>query len=165
MPDNDFVRSYLPLLIHFLLAGALAGALVTLSWLIGYRKPTRAKMSPYECGMTPIGDARERFSVKFYMVAMLFILFDVEAVFLYPWAIILKDLKRMGQGLFGLSEMFVYIGIVLVGYWYIWKKGALDWGLTISSPQAARLTRDTRTGGSSPKPEPELVGVAGKGGL
>jgi NADH-quinone oxidoreductase subunit A len=165
MPDNDFVRSYLPLLIHFLLAGALAGALVTLSWLIGYRKPTRAKMSPYECGMTPIGDARERFSVKFYMVAMLFILFDVEAVFLYPWAIILKDLKRMGQGLFGLSEMFVYIGIVLVGYWYIWKKGALDWGLTISSPQAARITRDTRSRGSSPKPEPELVGLAGKGGL
>jgi NADH-quinone oxidoreductase subunit A len=165
MPDNDFVRSYLPLLIHFLLAGALAGALVTLSWLIGYRKPTRAKMSPYECGMTPIGDARERFSVKFYMVAMLFILFDVEAVFLYPWAIILRDLKRMGQGLFGLSEMFVYIGIVLVGYWYIWKKGALDWGLTISSPQAARITRVTRSGGLPPKPEPELVGVAGKGGL
>ena len=83
MPDNDFVRSYLPLMIHFLLAGALATALVTLSWIIGFRKPTRAKLSPYECGMTPIGDARERFSVKFYMVAMLFILFDVEAVFLY----------------------------------------------------------------------------------
>ena len=165
MPDNDFGRSYLPLLIHFILAGALAGALVLLSWLIGYRKPTRAKLSPYECGMTPIGDARERFSVKFYMVAMLFILFDVEAVFLYPWAIILKDLKRMGQGLFGLSEMFVYIGIVLVGYWYIWKKGALDWGLTISSPQAARITRDARSGSSSQQPEPELVGVAGKGGL
>jgi NADH-quinone oxidoreductase subunit A len=159
MPDNYFAR-YLPLLIHFILAGALAGALVTLSWIIGYRRPTRAKLSPYECGMTPIGDARERFSVKFYMVAMLFILFDVEAVFLYPWAIILKDLKRMGQGLFGLSEMFVYIGIVLVGYWYIWKKGALDWGLTISSPQAARITRVVRGGGSSQGPEPELVGVA-----
>lgn len=161
MPDNYFAN-YLPLLIHFLLAGALASALVTLSWLIGYRKPTRAKLSPYECGMTPIGDARERFSVKFYMVAMLFILFDVEAVFLYPWAIILKDLKRMGQGLFGLSEMFVYIGIVLVGYWYIWKKGALDWGLTIASPQAARITRVTSSGSSSPGPEPELVGVGSR---
>lgn len=160
MPDNDFGRSYLPLLIHFILAGALAGALVFLSWLIGYRKPTRAKLSPYECGMTPIGDARERFSVKFYMVAMLFILFDVEAVFLYPWAIILKDLKRMGQGLFGLSEMFVYIGIVLVGYWYIWKKGALDWGLTISSPQAARISRVTRSDDPSQGRQPELVGVA-----
>jgi NADH-ubiquinone/plastoquinone oxidoreductase subunit 3 len=97
------------------------------------------------------------------MVAMLFILFDVEAVFLYPWAIILKDLKRMGQGLFGLSEMFVYIGIVLVGFWYIWKKGALDWGLTISSPQAARVMRAATGGGSSRGEEPELVGVAGPG--
>jgi len=130
MPDNYFAR-YLPLLIHFLLAGAVAGAIVLLSWLIGQRKPTRAKLSPYECGMTPVGDARERFSVKFYMVAMLFILFDVEAVFLYPWAIILKDLKAMGQAMFGVVEMFVYIGIVLVGFWYIWKKGVLDWGLSV----------------------------------
>src|SRR5438045_7070874 len=137
MPDNYFGR-YLPLLIHFVIVGILAGAIVVLSWLIGYRKPTRAKLSPYECGMTPIGDARERFSVKFYMVAMLFILFDVEAVFLYPWAIILKDLKRMGQAWFGISEMFVYIGIVLVGFWYIWKKGVLDWGLTITQTQTPR---------------------------
>jgi len=162
MPDNYFAR-YLPLLIHFVLASALACALVLLSWIIGYRRPTRAKLSPYECGMTPIGDARARFSVKFYMVAMLFILFDVEAVFLYPWAIILKDLKRMGQGLFGISEMFVYIGIVLVGYWYIWKKGALDWGLTIASPGAARITRVTQSGGSSQEREAELAGVAGRG--
>ena len=132
MPDNYFAR-YLPLLIHFLVAGALASVMVLLSWLIGQRKPTRAKMSAYECGMTPVGDARQRFSVKFYMVAMLFILFDVEAVFLYPWAIILKDLKKMGQGMFGFWEMIVYILIVLVGYWYIWKKGVLDWGLTINS--------------------------------
>jgi NADH-quinone oxidoreductase subunit A len=162
MPDNYFAR-YLPLLIHFLIAGALASGMVLLSWIIGYRRPTRAKMSPYECGMTPVGDARERFSVKFYMVAMLFILFDVEAVFLYPWAIILKDLKKMGQGLFGISEMFVYIGIVLVGFWYIWKKGALDWGLTISSPEAARIARSHRVAGSNKKEEAELVGVSGRG--
>lgn len=129
MPDNYFAR-YLPLLIHFLIAGALATGMVVLSSLIGYRRPTRAKLSPYECGMTPIGDARERFSVKFYLVAMLFILFDVEAVFLYPWAVILKDLAKHGQGLFGLCEMLVYIAIVLVGFFYIWKKGALDWGET-----------------------------------
>jgi NADH-quinone oxidoreductase subunit A len=122
MPDNYFAN-YLPLLIHFLLAGSFAGAVVTLSYFIGYRRPTRAKMSPYECGMTPVGDARGRFSVKFYLVAMLFILFDVEAVFLYPWAVILRQLK-----MFGFWEMLVYIGIVLVGYFYIWKKGALDWG-------------------------------------
>ena len=124
MPDNYFAR-YLPLLIHFLVACLLAGAIVTLSWLIGQRKPTRAKLSPYECGMTPQGDARERFSVKFYLVAMLFILFDVEAVFLYPWAVILRELK-----MFGFWEMLVYIGIVLVGFFYIWKKGVLDWGPT-----------------------------------
>src|SRR6476619_7227956 len=131
MPDNYFAR-YLPLLIHFLIAGALATGMVLLSWIIGYRRPTRAKLSPYECGMTPVGDARARFSVKFYLVAMLFILFDVEAVFLYPWAVILKELKAMGQGLSALSEMFVYIAIVLVGFFYIWKKGVLDWGLSIT---------------------------------
>jgi NADH-quinone oxidoreductase subunit A len=121
MPDNYFAR-YLPLLIHLVVVGVVAGAIVTLSWIIGYRRPTRAKMSPYECGMTPVGDARERFSVKFYLVAMLFILFDVEAVFLYPWAVILKDLK-----MFGFWEMLIYIGIVLVGLLYVWKKGVLDW--------------------------------------
>jgi len=122
MPDNYFAR-YLPLLIHVLAAATIGGAILTLSWLLGKRKPTRAKMSPYECGMEPIGDARERFSVKFYLVGMLFILFDVEAIFLYPWAVILKDLK-----MFGFWEMIVYIGIVLVGLFYVWKKGVLDWG-------------------------------------
>jgi NADH-quinone oxidoreductase subunit A len=124
MPDNYFAR-YLPLLIHFTVAVGLAVVLVSLSWIVGYRKPTRAKLSPYECGMTPVGDTRARFSVKFYLVAMLFILFDVEAIFLYPWAVILRDLK-----MFGFWEMLVYIGIVLVGFFYVWKKGVLDWGET-----------------------------------
>jgi NADH-quinone oxidoreductase subunit A len=146
MPDNYFAR-YLPLLIHFLIAGALATGMVLLSWIIGYRRPTRAKLSPYECGMTPVGDARERFSVRFYLVAMLFILFDVEAVFLYPWAIILKDLKAMGQGLFAISEMFIYIAIVLVGFFYIWKKGVLDWGLTITDARRRSERRSASAGG------------------
>jgi NADH-quinone oxidoreductase subunit A len=124
MPDNYFAR-YLPLLMHFGIATLLASAIVTLSWLIGQHKPNRAKMSPYECGVQPIGDARGRFSVKFYLVGMLFILFDVEAVFLYPWAVILRELK-----MFGFWEMMVYIAIVLVGLFYVWKKGVLDWGLT-----------------------------------
>jgi NADH-quinone oxidoreductase subunit A len=162
MPVNYFAR-YLPLLIHFLLAGALASALVLLSWIIGYRRPTRAKLSPYECGMTPVGDARERFSVKFYLVAMLFILFDVEAVFLYPWAIILKDLKAMGQGLFGVWEMFVYIGIVLVGFWYIWKKGVLDWGLSISDGRRTRPTPARITPPTLRETEPELATVRSDG--
>jgi NADH-quinone oxidoreductase subunit A len=123
MPDNYFAQ-YLPFLIHVLAAAFVAGAIVTLSWILGQRKPTRAKMSPYECGMEPVGDARERFSVKFYLVGMLFILFDVEAIFMYPWAVILKDELKM----FGFWEMLVYIGIVLVGLFYVWKKGVLEWG-------------------------------------
>jgi NADH-quinone oxidoreductase subunit A len=130
MPDNYFAR-YLPLLLHVLAAGVVASAIVTLSWILGKRRPTLAKMSPYECGMTPQGDARARFSVKFYLVAMLFILFDVEAVFLYPWAVILRDLK-----MFGFWEMLVYIGIVLVGFFYVWKKGVLDWG---KAPERNRI--------------------------
>jgi len=124
MPDNYFAR-YLPLLMHFGIATALASAIVILSWLVGQHKAGRAKMSPYECGVQPIGDAQGRFSVKFYLVAMLFILFDVEAVFLYPWAVILRELK-----MFGFWEMMVYIAIVLVGLFYVWKKGVIDWGLT-----------------------------------
>jgi NADH-quinone oxidoreductase subunit A len=129
MPDNYFAR-YLPFLIHILMASGIAGAIVLLSRFIGQRKPTRAKLSPYECGMTPVGDSRQRFSVKFYLVAMLFILFDVEAIFIYPWAVILRELKAIGQGLFALVEMLVYIGIFLVGFFYVWKKGVLDWGET-----------------------------------
>ena len=124
MPDNYFAR-YLPLLMHFGIATALATAIVVLSWLVGQHKPGRSKMSPYECGVPPVGDARGRFSVKFYLVAMLFILFDVEAIFLYPWAVILRELK-----MFGFWEMIVYIAIVLVGLFYVWKKGVLDWGLS-----------------------------------
>ncbi|HUK87743.1 MAG TPA: NADH-quinone oxidoreductase subunit A [Terriglobales bacterium] len=121
MPDNYFAR-YLPLLIHVLVVMGLAGGMVLLSALVGKHRPTRAKLQPYECGILPTGDARQRFSVKFYLVAMLFILFDVEAVFLYPWAVIYRELK-----MFGFWEMLVYIGILLVGFFYIWKKGALDW--------------------------------------
>ena len=124
MPDNYFAR-YLPLLLHFLAACLVAGAIVTLSTLIGKRRPTKAKMAAYECGMTAQGDARGRFSVKFYLVGMLFILFDVEAVFLYPWAVVLKQLK-----MFGFWEMLLYIGILLVGLFYVWKKGVLDWNQT-----------------------------------
>ena len=124
MPDNYFAR-YLPIMIQGLVVVAMAAGMVILSWLLGKHKPNKTKLSAYECGMAPTGDARERFSVKFYLVAMLFILFDVEAVFLYPWAVIFRELK-----MFGFWEMLVYIGIVLVGFWYVWKKGVLDWSIT-----------------------------------
>src|SRR4051794_17142396 len=95
MPDNYFAR-YLPLLLQVLAAMALAGIMVLLSSLLGKHRYSRTKFQPYECGMTPVGDARERFSVKFYLVGMLFILFDVEAVFLYPWAVVFRELKMFG---------------------------------------------------------------------
>jgi len=113
---------YLPILLQFSLVVALGAGLLGLSWWVGVKRPTREKLSPYECGISPVGNARERFSVSFYLVAMLFILFDVEAVFLYPWAVVFKSLKW-----FGFVEMFLYIAILLAGYIYIWKKGALDW--------------------------------------
>ena len=125
MPDNNYFARYIPLLIQVVVAIGLATIMVGLSALLGKHKWTRAKNTAYECGINPTGDAQQRFSVRFYMVAMLFILFDVEAVFLYPWAVIAKELK-----MFGFWEMLVYIGLVMVGFFYIWKKGMLDWNQT-----------------------------------
>ena len=119
---GNVAQSYAPLLIHFLIAMALAGVILLLSVTVGRHRPSRTKAQPYECGITPTGDARQPFTVKFYLVAMVFILFDVEAVFLYPWAYVYRDL-----GWFGFAEMLVYIAILLAGYAYLWKKGALDW--------------------------------------
>ena len=115
-------RPYIPILLHLIVVVGIAIAMLALSWWVGVKRPTKEKLSPYECGITPVGNARERFSVSFYLVGMLFILFDVEAVFLYPWAVVFKGLKW-----FGFVEMFLYIAILLAGYVYIWKKGALDW--------------------------------------
>ena len=100
----------------------VSAAILALSAWVGVKRPSQAKLSPYECGSPPVGSARERFSVSFYLVAMLFILFDVEAVFLYPWAVVFKSLKW-----FGFLEMLLYIAVLLAGYVYVWKKGALDW--------------------------------------
>jgi NADH-quinone oxidoreductase subunit A len=125
MPDNNYFARYIPLLIMVVVAIGLAVIMVSLSFLVGKHKYTRAKNTAYECGINPTGDAQSRFSVKFYMVAMLFILFDVEAVFLYPWAVIARELK-----MFGFWEMLIYIGLVLVGFFYIWKKGVIDWNTT-----------------------------------
>jgi NADH-quinone oxidoreductase subunit A len=98
------------------------------SFLIGKHKNSRTKLDTYECGMEAIGDARGRFSVRFYMVAMLFILFDVEAVFMLPWAVIYRKLPGItGSRFFGFWEMLVYLGFVMVGFFYILKKGILDW--------------------------------------
>ena len=120
--SSSGLQAYAPLVLQLLIAVVLATLLVSLSALIGWRRPNRSKQQAYECGMEPTGDAREPFSVKFYLVAMVFILFDVEAIFLYPWAYVFRELK-----LYGFVEMMIYIFILLVGYIYLWKKGALDW--------------------------------------
>ena len=120
--SSNYLDSYGPLLLMFILAAFTAGALITVSSLVGRHKPTREKDQPYECGIRPTGDARQPFSVHFYMVALIFILFDIEAIFLYPWALVYHDLR-----VFGFVEMLLYIMILLVGYLYLWKKGALDW--------------------------------------
>jgi len=120
--------AYVPLVIHLLVAAFLAGLLIALSSLVGWKRPNKTKLQPYECGITPTGDAREPFSVKFYLVAMVFILFDVEAIFLYPWAFIFKELVHdVATKKFIFIEMMIYVTILLVGYIYLLKKGALDW--------------------------------------
>jgi NADH-quinone oxidoreductase subunit A len=114
--------AYLPILLLVLVAIGFGLVSLVASSLIGQKKPSKLKLQPYESGCDPVGTARERYSIKFYMIAVLFILFDIEAVFLYPWAILYKKL-----GVFGLVEMGLFIVILFVGYIYVWKKGALEW--------------------------------------
>jgi NADH-quinone oxidoreductase subunit A len=119
---------YLPLLLQILAAFGLGIGMATASYFIGRHRNTKTKLATYECGIVAVGDARGRFSVRFYMVAMLFILFDVEVVFMMPWAIIYKQLPALtGSRYFGFWEMLVYLGFVAVGLFYIIKKGILDW--------------------------------------
>ncbi|MHB1022963.1 MAG: NADH-quinone oxidoreductase subunit A [Acidobacteriaceae bacterium] len=128
MQTHPYIWNYLPLVLQILAAVGLGGGMIAASWVIGRHRNSRTKLAAYECGMEAIGDARGRFSVRFYMVAMLFILFDVEAVFMMPWAVIYRELPQItGSRFFGFWEMLVYLGFVLVGFFYIWKKGILDW--------------------------------------
>jgi NADH-quinone oxidoreductase subunit A len=114
---------YLPIFIYILLAIAIGcGGIIGLSALLGPRRPNKIKLMPYECGVDPVGSPRERFPIKFYVVGMIFLLFDIEVVFMIPWAVNFKQL-----GMFGLIEMIIFIAILGVGYLYLWRKGALDW--------------------------------------
>jgi NADH-quinone oxidoreductase subunit A len=121
MPDS-YTEVYFPVLVQGILAIVIAAALIVLSYLLGKRVRNAVKDTPYESGITPTGDARGRFSVKFYLVGMLFILFDIEAIFLYPWAVVYRELK-----MFGFIEMLVFVTLILSGFFYVWRKGALDW--------------------------------------
>ena len=121
MPTT-YPELYFPVLVQIVIAVGIAAALIAASTLLGKRARSPLKDTPYESGMAPVGSARERFSVKFYLVGMIFILFDIEAVFLYPWAVVFRQLK-----LFGFFEMAIFVALILVGFFYVWKKGALDW--------------------------------------
>jgi NADH-quinone oxidoreductase subunit A len=121
-PGALLPRNYWPVIIFLLVAVAFGVFTISIGYLIRPSRPDPSKLSPYECGCPPVGDAREQFSVRFYIVAMLFVLFDLEAVFMYPWAITFDHL-----GILGFVEMLIFIFILLVGYLYAWKKGALEW--------------------------------------
>jgi NADH-quinone oxidoreductase subunit A len=117
------MQGWFSILIMIALGAGFALISVVLSHVLGPRKPTPEKLAPYECGMPPVGDARERQSVKFYLVAMIFLLFDIEVAFLYPWAMALREL---GWG--GFVQVVLFMALLLFGYIYVWRKGALDWG-------------------------------------
>jgi len=116
------LTNYIPLAVMMFVAIVFGVIMANLSKFIGPRKPSREKLSVYESGMAPIGSTRERVSVKYYIVAMLFIIFDIEIVFLYPWAVTFDKI-----GAFALGEMFLFIGLLFIGYIYVVKKGALEW--------------------------------------
>jgi NADH-quinone oxidoreductase subunit A len=119
------VEGFLPVLVMIGLGFGFAAGNVLLSQFLGPRKPTPEKSAPYECGMPPVGDARERQSVKFYLVAMIFLLFDIEVAFLYPWAIAFRDL-----GVVGYWQIVAFFALLTTGYLYVWRKGVFDWSTT-----------------------------------
>ncbi|MCU0452655.1 MAG: NADH-quinone oxidoreductase subunit A [Bacteroidetes bacterium] len=116
------LESYIPIFMMLALGVAFAVAMGKINEIVGPKRPSEEKLSTYESGMEPVRTARERFSVKFYMVAMLFIIFDIEVVFLYPWAVSFRSL-----GIQGFVTMLIFLSILLIGYYYVWRKGALEW--------------------------------------
>ena len=126
---------YVPILIQLLIAIGVALGVIAISNFLGTRRPTAAKLAPYESGMTPIGMAWRRFPIRFYLTAMLFVIFDIEIIFFYPWAVFLRHAKELGAATgnetayvwFILAEMLVFMAFLLLGYVYIWRKGALTW--------------------------------------
>ncbi|HLN03339.1 MAG TPA: NADH-quinone oxidoreductase subunit A [Bryobacteraceae bacterium] len=132
MPTS-YTEVYFPVLLQVVIALAVATLMLGLSYLLGKKVRDRVKDLPYESGIVPTGDARQRFSVKFYLVGMLFIVFDIEAIFLYPWAVVYRELK-----MFAFVEMLVFIILILCGFFFIWRKGALDWSYSQNRPDEKR---------------------------
>lgn len=119
---EDLLSGYLPILLFMVVAFVMGAAAVVLSFLLARHNPDKEKNAPYECGFEPFGDARRKFDVRFYLVAILFIIFDLEIAFLFPWAIAFADI-----GWFGFSSMMIFLAVLTVGFVYEWKKGALEW--------------------------------------
>ncbi len=119
---DSLVGAYLPILLFIGIAAALATVIVIASFVVARQRPDSEKLSPYECGFEPFADARSRFDVRFYLVAILFIIFDLEVAFLFPWAVSLSHI-----GLFGFWSMIAFLAILTIGFIYEWKKGALEW--------------------------------------
>ncbi|MFV3073414.1 NADH-quinone oxidoreductase subunit A [Niveispirillum fermenti] len=120
--SNPLLVQYLPILVFLAIATVVAGAMIAASLVVGKQNPDTEKLSAYECGFEAFEDARSKFDVRFYLVAILFIIFDLEVAFLFPWAVALGDI-----GLFGFWSMMVFLGILTIGFIYEWKKGALEW--------------------------------------
>ncbi|HYS53188.1 MAG TPA: NADH-quinone oxidoreductase subunit A [Thermoanaerobaculia bacterium] len=120
-------HSFLPVLIMLIIAAGIGATILGLNWIVGRHQRNPAKLAPYESGVPPLDVNRKRINVRFYQIAMLFILFDIEAAFLYPWAVIYRDVSRGNQGMFLFGEMLLFIGLLAVGYIYVWKKKAFDW--------------------------------------
>ena len=120
---------YVPILVQVLVATGVAGGVLLISYFLGTKRPTAAKLAPYESGMVPVGQAWRRFPIKFFVTAMLFVLFDIEVIFFFPWAVILRHIKGTGQQYiwFVVAEMLVFIAFLLLGYVYILKRRALEW--------------------------------------
>ena len=116
------LRTYIPIFLFVLIALGFAIFTILFSRLVHPHKAGAVKLEPYECGIEAVGDARDRYSIRYYLIAMLFVIFDVETIFMFPWAVSLDELA-----LFGLIEMLVFLFILVVGYFYAWKKGALEW--------------------------------------
>ena len=117
MPQN-----YVPAFLFIAVVGVLIPLTLAVAWIIRTQSPNKTKLMPYECGIDPFASARGRYTVRYYIIAILFVVFDVETIFLFPWAVKFKSL-----GVFGLVEMLVFLGILIIGYIWIWKKGALEW--------------------------------------
>jgi NADH-quinone oxidoreductase subunit A len=135
------MQSWLSILMLLGVAVGFGVFTVFISQLLGPKRPTPEKLAPYECGVPPVGDARERLSVQFYLIAMVFLLFDIEVAFLYPWAMAMRDL-----GWVGYVQVVLFMTILLAGYVYIWRKGVLDWGPSLAQRRAAAAARRSSLG-------------------